>query len=120
MALGDSTSSLNIGLPSFSPTPGYPGLCLDRHTCPACALHNGIHTFNHCLLQPALGLFASILVALDDHLVVADKYRDGSGTLASALPQEGVYFSEYTNRRGDKSARRVFEGLLALLALPHT
>src|SRR5215216_4750938 len=34
MALGDSTLSLNIGLPSFSLTSDYPSLYLGRHTCP--------------------------------------------------------------------------------------
>jgi hypothetical protein len=43
---------------------------------------------DHRLLQPALDLFASTLVALDDNLVVAYEYRHGSGTLGSALPQE--------------------------------
>jgi hypothetical protein len=35
------------------------------------AVQNGVHPFDHRILQPALGLFASILVALDNHLVVA-------------------------------------------------
>jgi hypothetical protein len=47
---------------------------------PACTLHNGIHTFNHYLLQPGLYLRRLLYVALD-HLVVADENRYVSRTL---------------------------------------
>jgi hypothetical protein len=60
-----------------------------------------------------------IYIALDDYLVVADKDRDSPPTFASSLPQEGVWFSKYTNLRGDKSAKRPQDALLALLALSH-
>jgi hypothetical protein len=75
-------------LTSFSPTSVYPSLDLYRHLCLARAVYNGVHPVNHRLLQPALGLFSSILVALDDHLVVAHQDWHGSQKLASTLPQE--------------------------------
>src|SRR5215204_5581551 len=75
-------------LTSVSPTSSYPGFDLDRYARPTRAVHNGVHTFNHRLLQPALSLFASIFVALDDHLVVANKDRHGPWTLIPTLPQE--------------------------------
>lgn len=37
--------------------------------------HNFRDVDDHRLLQPTLGLFASILVALDDHVVMADENR---------------------------------------------
>jgi hypothetical protein len=53
-----------------SPTLGYPSLDPYRHVCLGCAVQNGIHAFDHRLLQPALGLFTSVLVTLDDYLIV--------------------------------------------------
>jgi len=76
-------------LTSFSPTSGYPSLDLYRYVYLIRTVYDGIHSFDHRLLQPALGLFALVLVALEDYLVVTDKHRHGSWTLVPALPQEG-------------------------------
>jgi hypothetical protein len=73
---------------TFSPTSGYPSPDLYRCVYFVRAVNNGVHTFDHRLLQPALGLFASILVALDYYLVVTNEYRHGSWTLVPTLPQE--------------------------------
>jgi hypothetical protein len=80
------TLLLNMRLTSFSPTPGYPGFDLYRNGCRACAIHNGVHPFDHGLLQPSLGYSRLFCVALDDHLIVTDKDGHGPRTLASALP----------------------------------
>jgi hypothetical protein len=94
MALGDSTLGLNIGLPSFlglpsfSPTPGYPSCDLDRHEWLAGAVQNCLHPFDHRLLQPGLCGRRLLRVALDNHLVVTDEYRLGPWTLFPTLPQK--------------------------------
>jgi hypothetical protein len=85
------TLPVNIGLTSVSPTSGYPTLDFYRYMYLVRAVHDGIHPFDHRLLQPALGLFASILVALDNYFVVADENRHGLRTLVSSLPQQGQY-----------------------------
>jgi hypothetical protein len=77
MAFGDSTLSLNIGLPSFSPTSGYPSLDLYRYAYLIRAVQNCLHPFDHRLLQPGLCGRRLLCVALDDRLVVADEYRLG-------------------------------------------
>ena len=77
MAFGDSTLCLNIGLPSFSPTSGYPGLDLYRYAYLIRAVQNCLHPFDHRILQPGLCGRCLLCVALDDRLVVADKYRLG-------------------------------------------
>jgi hypothetical protein len=50
LALGGSTLSLDIGLPSFSPTPGYPSLDLYRYVYLICAVQDYLHPFDHRLL----------------------------------------------------------------------
>jgi hypothetical protein len=77
MAFGDSTLSLNIGLPSFSPTSGYPGLDLYRYAYLIRAVQNCLHPFDHRILRPGLCGRCLLCVALDDRLVVADEYRLG-------------------------------------------
>ena len=56
MALGDSTLSLNIGLPSFSLTPSHPTLDLYYYASLIRAVQNCLHPFGDHLLQPDLCL----------------------------------------------------------------
>jgi hypothetical protein len=92
----------------ISPTSGYPGLNLYRYVYFVRAVHNGVHPFDHRPFQPSLRVYCSFCVALDDHLIVTDKYRHGPWAFVSTCPQEGMYFSKYANRRGAKSDKRVF------------
>jgi hypothetical protein len=78
-----------MGLTSFSPTSSYPGFDPYRYVYLVRAVQDCLHPFDHRLLQPALGLFALILAAMDDHLVVANKDRHSPRTLVSTLPQQG-------------------------------
>src|SRR5918995_2104526 len=78
-----------MSLASFSPTPGYPSLDLHRYGYLSRAVQDYVHPFDHRLLQPDLCGGCLLCVALNDHLVMADEDRHGSGTLASALPQQG-------------------------------
>ena len=90
MALGGSTLSLDIGLPSFSPTPGYPSFDLHRHVALVRAVQDGLPPFDHRLLQPFLSFFSLIYVNFGYELIVADEYRHGPRKLASRFLQEGV------------------------------
>jgi hypothetical protein len=65
-------------LTSFSPKSGYPNFDLYRYAYLTRAVHNGVHTLNHRLLQPNLCVRRLLCVALDDHFIVADENRDGS------------------------------------------
>ena len=73
MALGDSTLGLNIGLPSFSPTSSYSGFDLYRYLVRAVC--DGVHPFDHRLLQPDRYIFCLLCITLDDHFVVAHENR---------------------------------------------
>jgi hypothetical protein len=48
-----------------------------------------LHPVDHRPLEPGLHFSRLFCAALDDHLVMADEYWHSSGTLASALSQEG-------------------------------
>jgi hypothetical protein len=65
-------------LTSFSPTSDYPSLDLYRHVYPVFAIQNSVHAFDHRPFQPSLCVRCPFCFALDDHLIVTDKYRDGS------------------------------------------
>ena len=85
MALGDSTLGLNIGLPSFSPTSSYSGFDLYRYLVPA--VRDGVHPFDHRLLQPDLYVLCLLCITLDYHLIVSHEHWYGPWALASALPR---------------------------------
>jgi hypothetical protein len=77
-----------IGLTSVSPTSGYPTIDLYRYVHFIHAVHDGIHPFDHRLLQPGLCVHRAFCIALDDYLVVADENRYGRWTLVPTLPQK--------------------------------
>src|SRR5215208_2885300 len=78
-----------MALSSFYPTPNYPHLYLSRYIYLTRLVHDDVHPFDHRLLQPLLRLLGLVGVTLDDHLIVADKHRDGPGALAPSLPKGG-------------------------------
>jgi hypothetical protein len=65
-----------------------PATLLDRHVCLSSAVQDGIHSFDHRPFQPSLHFRCLFCVALDDHLIVTGKYREGPWTFASTLPQK--------------------------------
>ena len=83
------TLRLSMRLTSFSPTSGYPGLNLHRYVYLIRAVQNGVHAFDHRPFQPSLCVRCPFYLALDSHLVVADKYRHGPWALIPTLPQQG-------------------------------
>ena len=103
-------------LPFQAPRIGYPRLHCNWHLYFARTVQYVVHTFNHRSLQLCLCISRLLEVRHDDHLIVAHLDWHSSRTLASALPQEGVWLP-LPNQRGAKSARRLSQGLLALLAL---
>src|ERR671916_3167117 len=68
-------------LTSFSPTSGYPSLDLDRHVYLVRAVHDGVHAFDHHLLQPGLRLHRLLCLALDDH----SSYARGTRTARTVI-----------------------------------
>jgi hypothetical protein len=76
-------------LASFTPTTGYPSVDLYQNGCIARAVHNGVHSFDHRLLQPRLCVRRLFCVALNNYLVVANKDWHNPRTLVPAFPQEG-------------------------------
>jgi hypothetical protein len=77
-------------LTSLSPASGYSSLDLYRCVYLVRVVQDRYYPFNHRLLQPSLGFYRLLYVALDDYLVVTDEDRHGSRTLVPTLPQEGV------------------------------
>jgi hypothetical protein len=88
MALGDSTLGLNIGLPPFSPTSSYSGFDLYLYLYLVPAVRDGVHPFDHRLLQPDLYVLCLLCITLDYHLILAHENRYGPWTLVPALPQQ--------------------------------
>jgi hypothetical protein len=73
-------------LNSISPPSGYPSLNLYWYVYLTCAVRDGIHLFDHRLLQPSLYAGRLLCAALDDHLVAADEDQHSPPTFASSLP----------------------------------
>ena len=94
-----------------------PSTCAGTNT--SSVLFRTVSILNYRLLQPGLYVRRLLYVTLDDYLIVADEHRQDPRTRISMLPQEGVYFSKYANRRGANSAKSLLNTLLTLLALPH-
>src|SRR5215217_7230664 len=106
------TLPLNTGLTSFSPTRRYPSLDLYRYVYLIRAVQNGIHPFDHRLLQPVLHVHRLLCITLDDHLVVADEYRHGPETLVPTLPQKRQCQLQAVGSRAlDRSVEAVREPL---------
>jgi hypothetical protein len=106
-------------LASFTPTTGYPSVDHYQNGCIARAVQNGLHPFDHRLLQP--GLYVRSFFT--SHSTTASSWHTSTG-MASGQPSLRSYsractFSKCANQRSAKSAKRVLCGLLALLAPCH-
>src|SRR5215203_4798523 len=79
---------LGMGLTLLSPTAGFPSRDPDRYVYLIRVVQNLVHPFDHRLLQPSPCVRRLLCGALDDHLVVANEYRDCPWAFAPTLPQE--------------------------------
>src|SRR5829696_5792799 len=108
MALGDSTLGLNIGLPSFSPTPGYPSFDLHRHVALVCAVQDGLPPFDHRLLQPGLYVHRLLDVTLDDTSSWHTSTRTVPGSLSLRVHRRACVSSNTLTDRVPKVPKGCF------------
>src|SRR5215204_3326309 len=98
------TLPLNTGLTSFSPTRRYPSLDLYRYVYLIRAVQNGIHPFDHRLLQPVLHVHRLLCITLGPQCLVAEPHDAlGRKRTLRVLGKHAVEASsrETTEEKGD-------------------